>query len=143
MAQPTPTLRRWLAPRSFADYVQEAARQLKASGWRVTQQQPSPAVPWHLAASKGLKWCVVQVLLPGTDANVLHDERQRLGAAARVPAKFGTMEQWLAHVRPGGVVAFGVHTLSGYAWGSAATSGRELAARFGAAPPAGQALTAS
>jgi hypothetical protein len=121
---------------SLAVYVQEAARQLQVGGWRVTQQRASPGAPWHLAAAKGAKWRVVQILLPGTGATARHEERQRLGAAALVPAKLGTMEQWLAHLRPGGRVVFGMDPLSGHAWHTAFTSAHDLAARFGAVPVA-------
>ena len=121
---------------TLAEYVREAARQLTFGGWRVTQQQVDPAAPWHLAAAKGAKWRVVQILLPGTGAGERHAERLRLGVAALVPAKFGTMEQWLAHLQPGGRIVFGIDILSGHAWHTAFTGAHDLVARFEPAPGA-------
>ena len=122
-------------PRTVADLVPEAARRLAAAGWRVLYAQATTAAAWHLIAATGrersARWCVVQLLLPGADAAARHDGRQRLGTAALVPVRLGTMEQWVAHVRPDGQLAFGVDVLSGHAWRGDDPSAEALGDRLG------------
>jgi hypothetical protein len=103
--------------RTLADFIALAARQLTADGWEIARCRGSAEAAWHLAASKGAKWRVVQVLVPATAPARRLQDKIRLGEAAQLGARAGSMEQWLAHVRPGGHVTFGRDVLSGSAWG--------------------------
>ena len=102
--------------RTLDDFIAEAARQLKGDGWTIAQCRHDAGIAWHVAARKGERWLVVQVLGPGTAPASRQEEKLRLGSAAQMPVKSGRMEQWLAHVRPDGYVTFGHDTLSGSAW---------------------------
>jgi hypothetical protein len=115
---------------AFSDIVQHAARRLAASGAQVLYLQCAAALPWHVIARAGAKWRIIQVLPPGSDAAQRREGRQQLGATAMMSARLGTMEQWFAHVRPGGRLAFGTDLLSGYAWGGAADSPEALGDRL-------------
>jgi hypothetical protein len=70
------------------------------------------------------------VLAPATAPADRQQERIRLGQAARLSGRTGTMEQWLGHVRPGGHVTFGHDVLTGAVWGGVDTP-EELQLRFG------------
>jgi hypothetical protein len=102
--------------RALDDFIAEAARQLKADGWRIARCRGGGDAAWHLAATRGAKWRVVQVLVPATAPARRQRDKMRLGEAAQLSANTGRMEQWLAHVRPGGYVTFGQDVLSGTAW---------------------------
>lgn len=116
-----------------------ASAQLRAGGWRVEATQEERTAAWHVAARRGEKWCVVQILGPATTAAMRQTRRRELGEAVRLTPRRGTMEQWGAHVRPGGRVVFGMETLNGTAW-MGLPDEAELAERLGlpaAAPPPG------
>ena len=93
-----------------------ASAQLSATGWTVEATCDEDAAAWHVAARRGEKWCVVQVLAPATTAATRQTRRRELGEAVRLAPRRGTMEQWGAHVRPGGRVVFGMETLNGTPW---------------------------
>jgi hypothetical protein len=116
--------------RTLDDFIAAAARQLKAAGWKISRCRGGRDAPWHLAAHKGDRWRVVQVLAPATAPADRQQERIRLGQAARLSGRTGTMEQWLGHVRPGGHVTFGHDVLTGAVWGGVDTP-EELQLRFG------------
>ena len=118
-----------VAVRTLDDFIAVAAHQLKAAGWKIAQCRGGREEPWHLAAHKGERWRVVQVLAPATAPASRHLERIRLGQAARLSGRTGTMEQWLGHVRPGGHVTFGHDVLTGAVWGIS-ESQEELQLRF-------------
>jgi hypothetical protein len=107
--------------RTLDDFIAVAARQLKAAGWKISRCRGGRDAPWHLAAHKGDRWRVVQVLAPATSPAHRQQERIRLGQAARLSGRTGTMEQWLGHVRPGGHVTFGHDVLTGAVWGGVDT----------------------
>ena len=116
--------------RTLEEFIAEAARQLKAAGWRIARCRGGQDAAWHLAAWKGERWRVVQVLAPATERARRQQARVRLGQAAQLPARAGSMEQWLGHVRPGGHITFGHDVLSGAAWGRQETE-PELRERLG------------
>lgn len=91
---------------------------LEAQGWKVARRQFEPEGAWHLAARKGEKWRLVQVMLPATCPAECQEGRRRLGEAGQLPARLGSMEQWMAHVRPDGRVTFGPYTLNPQIWGN-------------------------
>ena len=93
-----------------------ASAQLSATGWTVEATCEGHAAAWHVAARRGEKWCVVQILAPATTAALRQTRRRELGSAVRLAPRRGTMEQWGAHVRPGGRVVFGMETLNGTPW---------------------------
>ena len=103
--------------RTLEDFIAVAARQLKADGWKIARCQGGRDAAWHLAARRGERWRLVQVLLPGTVPAGRQQGKIRLGEAGQLSAKAGSMEQWVAHVRPGGHVTFAHDVLSGFAWG--------------------------
>ncbi|HEX2035127.1 MAG TPA: hypothetical protein VHS99_13160 [Chloroflexota bacterium] len=105
-------------PTTLDDFLREAAAVLEAQGWKVTQCQTEDGVAWHLAARKGDKWRLVQVVLPATCPADCQEGRRRLGEAAQLPARLGSMEQWMAHIRPDGRVTFGPYTLNPQIWGN-------------------------
>ena len=119
-----------LMGRTLEDFIAEAAKQLKAAGWRIARCQGGPDVAWHLAARRGGRWRVVQVLVPATLPASRQQERIRLGQAAQLTGRAGSMEQWLGHIRPGGHVTFGLDILSGSVWGRQETE-QELTERLG------------
>jgi hypothetical protein len=121
------------AVRTLDDFVAVAAQQLKAAGWKIARCRGGRDAPWHLAARKGERWRVVQVLAPATAPASRHHERIRLGQAARLSWRSGTMEQWLGHVRPGGHVTFGQDVLPGAGRGQVETR-EALQLRFGRGP---------
>jgi hypothetical protein len=125
--------------RTLDDFIAEAARQLKADDWTIARCRHDPGVVWHVAAHKGAQWLVVQVIAPGTAASSRQEDKLRLGEAARLPSKAGRMEQWLAHIQPGGRVTFGHDTLSTSAWAMARESDQQmherLRAEFGRPQP--------
>ena len=104
------------ADASWRRLVGLASDQLRATGWTVEVTHEERAAAWHVAARKGEKWCVVQVLPPATTAAMRQTRRRELGEAVRLTPRRGTMEQWGAHVRPGGRVVFGMETLNGTPW---------------------------
>jgi hypothetical protein len=106
-------------PTTLDDFLREAAAVLEATGWKVARRQLQPGAAWHLAARKGEKWRLVQVLLPATCPAECQEGRRRLGESAQLPARLGSMEQWMAHVRPDGRVTFGPYTLNPQIWGNA------------------------
>ena len=57
-------------------------------------------------------------LLPATAPGECQEARRLLGEAGQLPARLGSMEQWMAHVRPDGRVTFGPYTLNPQIWGS-------------------------
>jgi hypothetical protein len=79
---------------------------------------PAADAPWHVAAQRGAKWRVIQVLAPATGARERLSRRIQLGESAQLPACLGSMELWHAHVQPGGHLTFGCDALSGTAWGT-------------------------
>lgn len=105
-------------PPASRGLVGAAARQLVAEGWIVRRIRSDAGAPWHVAAHRGTKWRVVQVLAPATGAGERQRSRVQLGTAAQIPSYLGSMELWHAHVRPGGYLTFGRDLLSGSAWGS-------------------------
>ena len=105
-------------PTTLDDFLREAAAALEAQGWKVARRQDAPGAAWHLAARKGEKWRLVQVILPATVPARCQEGRRLLGEAAQLPARLGSMEQWMAHVRPDGRVTFGPYTLNPQLWGS-------------------------
>jgi hypothetical protein len=124
---PVPVMMRTL---TLEEFVAVAARQLKAAGWTIARCRGGRDAPWHLAARKGERWRVVQVLAPEMESASRLQERIRLGQSARLSGKTGTMEQWLGHIRPGGHVTFGHDVLSRAAWGTNETQ-QELRERLG------------
>jgi hypothetical protein len=107
-----------LAQPEFSSYVTHAATLLAAQGWRLVRRDDDPAAPWHVITRKQHKWRVVQILSPTSTLAERQSARLELGDAARVPHAVGTMEQWLAHVRPDGYVTFGPYTLNAQRWAS-------------------------
>ena len=105
-------------PTSLDDFLREAAAVLEAQGWKVAHRHPLTDSPWHLAARKGEKWRLVQVLPPATAPVRCQEGRKLLGEHAMLPARLGSMEQWMAHVRPDGRVTFGPYILNPQIWGS-------------------------
>ena len=120
------------AAAAWSELVGLAAAQLRAGGWRVEAMREEKLASWHLVARRGAKWCVVQILAPGTLAAARQTRRRELGETVRLAPRLGTMEQWGAHVRPGGRVMFGMETLSGTAW-MGLPNEEELAERLGLA----------
>jgi hypothetical protein len=105
-------------PSALEDFLREAAVVLEAQGWKVARRQTTIAAEWHLAARKGEKWRLVQVMLPATAPVVCQEGRRRLGELVQLPGRMGSMEQWVAHIRPDGRVTFGPYTLNPQIWGS-------------------------
>ena len=103
--------------RTLEDFIAEAARQLKGDGWKIARCQGGRDAVWHLAARKAARWRVVQVLVPATVPTSRLQDKVRLGQAAQLSAKAGSMEQWLAHVSPRGHITFGRDVLSSMNWG--------------------------
>ena len=115
----TRALEGYLRERASAphDLIGAAVRQLTREGWTVCAVHADADAPWHVAARRGARWRVVQVLAPATGSHERQAGRLRLGEAARIPAALGRMEQWLAHVQPGGHLTFGRDALCGADWG--------------------------
>jgi hypothetical protein len=105
-------------PTTLEDFLSEAAAVLEAQGWKVAQRQGEDDAPWHLAARKGEKWRLVQIMLPASAPACCQEGRRHLGEVAQLPARLGSMEQWMAHIRPDGRVTFGPYTLNPQLWGS-------------------------
>lgn len=103
---------------TLEDFLREAAAVLEAQGWKVARRQGQAGVAWHLASRKGEKWRLVQVMLPATCPADCQEGRRLLGETAQLPARLGSMEQWMAHVRPDGRVTFGPYTLNPQIWGN-------------------------
>jgi|GEM_PF-1377491 len=103
-------------PTEFADFVREAAVSLETQGWKIVQRSTDPDAVWHLIARKGHKYRVVQIVLPATGPAGRQNSRALLGEQVRLPSQLGTMEQWLAHVRPNGYVSFGPYVLNAQRW---------------------------
>jgi hypothetical protein len=122
--------------RTLEDFIALAARRLKADGWRIARCRGSAEAAWHLAARKGARWCVVQVLVPATALARRRRDKIRLGETAQLGARVGSMEQWLAHVSPRGQVTFGRDVLSGHAWVRNETEQQALARLGIGTPPA-------
>ena len=101
---------------SFELFVETAASVLTAEGWKVLKRDDAVDADWHLIAKKGHKLRIVQVSPPASDPDARQDGRQRLGESVRLPGPLGTMEQWLAHVRPDGHVTFGPYVLNAQHW---------------------------
>ena len=95
---------------------------LEAQGWKVSRRETTVLAAWHLAARKGEKWRLEQVVLPATAPTICQEGRRRLGEFAQLPARLGSMEQWMAHVRPDGRVTFGPYILNPQIWGSDTTA---------------------
>jgi hypothetical protein len=109
-------------PTTLEDFLKEASAVLEAQGWKVARRLPDEESPWHLAARKGEKWRLVQVMLPASAPATCQEARKLLGEVAQLPARLGSMEQWMAHVRPDGRVTFGPYTLNPQLWGSDTTA---------------------
>ena len=107
-----------LRPATLDEFLKEAAATLEAQGWKVARRQSALGAPWHLAARKGEKLRLVQVLLPATASAQCQEGRRLLGELAQLPGRMGSMEQWMAHVRPDGRVTFGPYILNAQIWGS-------------------------
>lgn len=122
--------------RTLEDFVAEAARQLKSGGWDIAQRDSHGDV-WHIVARRGMKWRVVQVLVPATELATRQRDKLRLGNAAQLSFRAGSMEQWLAHIRPGGHVTFGRDVLRGTAWDGNETD-QQVGARLNPVPSAGE-----
>jgi hypothetical protein len=105
-------------PTTLDDFLKEAAAVLEAQGWKVARRELTADAPWHLAARKGEKWRLVQIMLPATAPTYCQEARKVLGELAQLPARLGSMEQWMAHVRPDGRVTFGPYTLNPQIWGN-------------------------
>ena len=112
------------------ELVVQAARQLAADGWRIVRCRGGIDSTWHLVGALGERLRVVQVLPPATPAASRQRDKLRLGQTAQMSTKAGSMEQWLAHIRPGGRVTFGRDVLSGGMWGRV-SSLEELRDRLG------------
>ena len=95
---------------------------LEATGWRVARSQCQSGMAWHLAARKGEKWRLVQIMLPASTPANCQEARRHLGEVAQLPARLGSMEQWMAHIRPDGRVTFGPYTLNPQLWGNDTTA---------------------
>ncbi len=113
--------------------VELAAARLRGAGWRVDSLRHERDAAWHVAARRGDKWCIVQVLAPATSADARQVRRRELGEAVRLTPRRGTMEQWFAHVRPGGQVVFGTEALNGVLWIGHGDEG-QVAERLGLPP---------
>jgi len=109
-------------PTTLDDFLSEATLVLEAQGWKVAHRQPECEAPWHLAARKGEKWRLVQIMLPASAPSHCQAARKVLGEVAQLPARLGSMEQWMAHVRPDGRVTFGPYTLNPQLWGNDTTA---------------------
>jgi hypothetical protein len=105
-------------PTTLDDFLREAAAVLEAQGWKVARRQGGPGRAWHLAVRKGEKWRLVQIMLPATCPADCQEGRRLLGETAQLPGRLGSMEQWMAHVRPDGRVTFGPYTLNPQIWGN-------------------------
>ncbi len=120
--------------------VELAAARLRSAGWTVEATQHEQAHAWHVASRRGDKWRVVQLLGPATAAPFRQARRRELAETVRLAPRRGTMEQWGAHVRPGGRVVFGEETLNGTAWVGLPDEG-ELVERLGLTAPGTDAHT--
>ncbi|MBI3969693.1 MAG: hypothetical protein HY332_00270 [Chloroflexi bacterium] len=101
---------------TLEEFLQEACTTLQARGWKIVGYQDGVEAVWHIVAQKGAKLRVIQLVLPATEPSVLQDGRRLLGDAVRLPTNRGSMEQWLAHVRPDGHISFGPYILNGQRW---------------------------
>lgn len=120
---------------SWRKLVDLAAVRLRGDGWRVAAVHHEPLAHWHVAARRSGKWRIVQVLSPGTPPAARNERRIDLGQTVRLAAKLGTMEQWAAHIRPGGRIVFGSEILYGAMWAGVAPDA-ELPTRLGLSPDA-------
>ena len=109
-------------PTTLAEFLDEAAAVLEAQGWKVSRRHAEYDAPWHLGARKGEKWRLVQIMLPASAPAQCQEARRVLGEVAQLPARLGSMEQWMAHVRPDGRVTFGPYTLNPQLWGNDTTA---------------------
>lgn len=105
-------------PTSLDDFLREASVALEGQGWRVVLRRDLTESPWHLICRKVDKWRVVQVLTPAVSHQVTENARRSLGRNVQLPARLGTMEQWVAHVRPDNRCTFGPYILNPQIWGS-------------------------
>ena len=119
-----------VTPTVWRHLVTLAAERLNGDGWKVEATRQDPESPWHVAARRGQKWCVVQLLEPASAASTRQARRRDLGQSVRLTPRHGTMQQWAAHIRPGGRVVFGAETLNGLAWMGLSDEG-DLPARLG------------
>jgi hypothetical protein len=103
-------------PTTVREFVQRAVAMLEGQGWKVHRTTARLQAPWHIIAHKGEKWRIVQVVLPATSPAERQESRLLLGNTVRLPSNMGTMEQWLAHVRPDGIATFGPYILNGQRW---------------------------
>ncbi len=128
----------------FAQLLNLVRAELTANGWITLGSQTDETAPWHLAVRKGVSWRVIQILAPASTPAQRQEGRRNLGVTVQLPGRMGKMEQWLAHVRPGGRIVFSVDHLSSTAW---SISGSETAVseRLGIAglSPDGVAVPAS
>ena len=115
---------------TWRQLVELAAVRLRGDGWRIEAVHHEPLADWHVAARRLGKWRVIQVLAPGTPPAARNHRRIGLGQTVRLAAKLGTMEQWAAHVRPGGRIVFGSEVLYGAMWAGVAPDA-ELPWRLG------------
>jgi hypothetical protein len=109
-------------PTTLTEVLNEAVLVLEAQGWKVSRRQEKLDAPWHLAARKGEKWRLVQIMLPASTPAHCQEARRHLGEVAQLPARLGSMEQWMAHIRPDGRVTFGPYTLNPQLWGNDTTA---------------------
>jgi hypothetical protein len=105
---------------SFALLVEQAASQIAGQGWTILKRETDDEAAWHIVAAKAKRLRVVQIVPPATPPTVRQEARLRLGEAARLPGSLGSMEQWLAHVRPDGRCLFGAFLLNAQRWATTA-----------------------
>ena len=108
-----------------------ATARVRSSGWRVAQARAEPEATWHLVARRGAQWLVIQVLAPGSSGAERRARRRQLGEEVRLASRRGTMEQWFAHVQPGGHLVFGSDALNGLLWSAAGEDDAAIELRLG------------
>jgi hypothetical protein len=118
---------------AFHALVQEAVAVLLGENWRVLRRQEEQDAPWHLLVAKGQRLRVIQLIAPATPARARQASRERLGATVQMPSVLGTMEQWLAHVRPDGRTRFGPYVLNAQRWSNAPWDATGALVRLGVA----------
>lgn len=113
--------------------LQTATAELQGDHWKIMRQDDRLEAPWHLVVHKGNRWRVIQLLPPSTSSADRQARRRDLGETVRLPTRLGTMEQWLAHMRPNGSITFGPYVLTAQAWSIVDSTEDEALARLGLA----------
>lgn len=101
---------------TLSELLEQAVHELSGQGWKIMGRQDEDDASWHLLARKGSRWRVIQLLPPAVTPQERQARRLELGDTIRMPSRSGTMEQWLAHLRPDGHLSFGPYVLNAQRW---------------------------